>query len=225
MATSITNTSVTTDDLTVDTSTLNVPLTSRDGYKLFYGADAKAAFTVLPNTGEIRIGAATTGTSGNYYTEIMSRNGSNLVTAIKADTNGWVTMPQQPHCMLHKSGNQAISAGTPTAVTGWAVSNGLNSMFNSSNNRIIAPVGGTYIVGGGIQFSQAGGVHINILKNSAMIGTDSYLDFGANGSAGAAAYSMVIPMSTNDYISVNVYNTVACNVNQNRTKLWMVKVS
>ena len=49
----------------------NIGLTEREGHHLYYQTDAKAAFTVLPNTGEIRIGAATTGTSGNYYTEIM----------------------------------------------------------------------------------------------------------------------------------------------------------
>ena len=137
MATSITNTSVTTDNLTVDTNVLHVDstnnrvgigtsnplstvhqdvgLSSRDGYKLFYGTDPKAAFTVHPNAGEIRIGAATVGTSGNYYTEIMSRNGSNLVTSIKADAYGIVTKPYQPAFHIQGTG-PSHSASQETAI-------------------------------------------------------------------------------------------------------------
>ena len=113
----VSNNAVLSGDLTVDTSTLKVDssnnrvgignasplsnlhqdigLNDREGHHLYYGTDAKAAFTVLPNTGEIRIGAATTGTSGNYNTEIISRNGGNLVTSIKADAYGRVTEPSQ----------------------------------------------------------------------------------------------------------------------------------
>jgi hypothetical protein len=164
MATSITNTSVTTDDLTIDTNVLKVDsannrvgigtstplstvhqdvgLTSRDGYKLFYGTDPKAAFTVHPNTGEIRIGAATAGTSGNYYTEIMSRNGSNLVTSIKADNYGRVTMPNQPAFGMTTSVNGGMVAANTDIILN-AGYNGGNHV-NTSTGIFTAPVSGRY---------------------------------------------------------------------------------
>ena len=237
MATSITNTSITTDNLTVDTDTISVDSTNnRVGIGTTSPPDHLSVVTTGANAqlsvdrsdgGAGRTVLIHSSTGGQLQTtgSVPLIFGTADIERMRIDTNGYVTMPQQPHCMLYKSGNQAISSGSTTNVTGWAVSNGLNSMFSSSNNRIIAPVDGTYIVGGLIQFSQAGGVHISILKNNAAIGNDSYLDFGANGNAGAATYSIVIPMNTNDWISVSVYNTVACNVNQNRSKLWMVKVS
>jgi len=107
-----------TDGLTVDTDTLKVDstnnrvgigtasplsdlhqdiaLSDREGHHLYYQTDAKAAFTVLPNTGEIRIGAATTGTSGNYFLELVTRNGSTLNTVLSSTKDGEVTKPLQP---------------------------------------------------------------------------------------------------------------------------------
>jgi len=241
VATSITNTSVTTDNLTVDTNTIHVDSANN---RVGIGTTTPNNPLEITHTGSVGAGGLRIGDPSTIASDtgiylrttgdaVIGAAGGNIVfdtnmavqEDMRIDTNGYVTMPNQPHCMLYKSGNQAISSGSTQAVTGWAVSNGLNSMFSSANNRIIAPVGGTYIVGGMIQFSAAGGVHISILKNNAAVGNDSYLDFGANGSAGAAAYSMVIPMNTNDWVSVSVYNTVSSNVNANRSKLWLVKVS
>jgi hypothetical protein len=156
-----------TGDLTVDTNTLKVDssnnrvgigtasplselhqdvgLTDREGHYLYYGADAKAGFTVLPNTGEIRIGAATAGTNGNYYTEIMSRNGSNLITSIKADNYGRVTMPNQPACFAFKSGS---GNGTSDSGAGALNATGTNTgnHFDTSTGRFTCPVAGVYMV-------------------------------------------------------------------------------
>ena len=155
---------------------------------------------------------------------LQLRDGSNNLD-FKIDSEGRFTSENQPNCMIYKSGNQSISSGTPTNVTGWALSNGISSMFDSTNHRITAPVAGTYIVGGIVQFNTAGGAHIAILKNNAAVGNDSYLDAGTNDGVGGVAYSMLLTMSTNDFISMTVYQTVNANVNANRTKLWMAKVA
>lgn len=203
-------------------------------------AGETGAFIVNPNASgyaAVRIGNSDRATNGDHLIYgasnlgLRSKTGANITVEpgnniqMTVTTEGYVSMPNQPNCMLYKSSNQAIPQTTPTPVTGWAVSNGVNSMFDSTNSRITAPVAGTYIVGGTCQFSQAGGVHIHILKNNSPVGNDGYLDFGANDAAGAAAYSLLFTMAANDFISMTVYNTVASNLTSNRTKLWMVKVA
>ena len=156
-------------DLVVDTSTLKVDssnnrvgigtisplselhqdigLTDREGHYLYYGTDAKAGFTVLPNTGEIRIGAATTGTSGNYNTQIMSRNGSNLVTSIDADAYGRISMPNVPRFLARKNTSSwTVSANTIMVWDNVSIFNGYNigSHYNTSNGKFTCPVAGTY---------------------------------------------------------------------------------
>lgn len=216
MATSITNTSITTDSITAPTVNTNT-LDPTQGYLSIAQQNASG------EGGEIHLA----GSNGNANAVIDNNNGTirflqGSSNRLYIDTNGYVTMPQQPHCMLYKSGNQSVSANTPTNVTGWAVSNGLNSMHDSTNHRIVAPVAGTYIVGGMVQFNQNGGAHISLLKNNAAVGNDSYLD---NVSGASNSYSMVIPMAQNDFVSMSIYMTVNANVNQNRTKLWLVKVA
>lgn len=243
MATSITNTSVTTDDLTIDTNVLKVDsannrvgigtstplstvhhdvgLTSRDGYKLFYGTDPKAAFTVHPNTGEIRIGAATAGTGGNYYTEIMSRNGSNLVTSIKADTNGHVTMPNQPAFMAFKVGNQSVGTSV-VQVTGWNNNLDIGSNWDNSQNRYTVPTAGIYLAGGFYQANQSTGLHFGIYKNGSAYGNDSLLDMVAGAANG---YSVPFAMAANDYFTWVSYCSATSNINANRSKIWVIKVA
>ena len=125
----------------------DIGLTDREGHYLYYGTDAKAGFTVLPNTGEIRIGAATTGTSGNYNTQIMSRNGSNLVTSIDADAYGRISMPNVPRFLARR--NQSSWSPSTNATMVWdntSIFSGYNigSHYNTSNGTFTCPVAGTY---------------------------------------------------------------------------------
>lgn len=223
MATSITNTSVTTDNLTVDTNVLHVDstnnrvgigtstplstvhqdvgLTSRDGYKLFYGTDPKAAFTVHPSTGEIRIGAATVGTSGNYYTEIMSRNGSNLVTSIKADNYGRVTMPNQPSFMAYGGWNYQAST---YIWQGFAtVDHNIGSHWNNSTGRFTAPVAGRYMIYATAHHSTASTYHLwAFLKNGSLGGGNWVQSYDVNGGNHTTSKTQVWNLAAGDYLEV-----------------------
>jgi hypothetical protein len=222
-------------DLTVDTNVLKVDssnnrvgigtasplsdlhqdigLTEREGHHLYYGTDAKAAFTVLPNTGEIRIGAATAGTSGNYNTEIMSRNGSNLITSIKADAYGRVTMPNQPHVRATvASGTTAInftSNGNTTVPYNQILENN-GSHFNTGNHLFTCPVSGVYAVYAALQASnvvQAIGQvapNLSIQRNSTR--TSGTYDWVAQANYKKLECTAFIKCSANDTLAINLYD-------------------
>ena len=238
MATSITNTSVTTDDLTVDTSTLKVDatnnrvgigtstplstvhqdvgLTSRDGYKLFYGTDPKAAFTVLPNTGEIRIGAATVGTSGNYYTEIMSRNGSNLVTSIKGDNYGRVTKPNQPGFSVRQQAQGGIDCSSTDYIAFRHIHTtffNTGNHFNSSTGMFTAPVAGNYVFGAAIRYDSFTGnyAYASIYKNSSTLYSRELTSL--TGNYLHLSIHCIMNMSANDTCHVALRNSGDSSIN------------
>lgn len=125
-------------------------------------------------------------------------------------------------CMIQKNGNQALSAHTPTPITGWSHIQGDSSMFDSTNSRITALAAGTYIVGGVVQSNQINGIHLGLLKNNASVGSDYWLDMS---DAAGVAYSKMFQMNANDFLSMTCYMTVAGNINQYRTQMWMAKVA
>lgn len=125
-------------------------------------------------------------------------------------------------CMIGKNGNQALSAHTPTNITGWSHIQGDSAMFDSTNSRITALAAGTYIVGGVVQSNQLNGLHLALLKNNATVGSDMWLD---GGNVSGIAFTKMFQMSANDYLNMRCYMTVAGNISQNRTQMFMAKVA
>ena len=235
MPTSITNTSLTTDNLTVDTNTIHVDSTNnrvgigtasplselhqdiglndREGHYLYYGADAKAGFTVLPVTGEIRIGAATAGTSGNYSTEIMSRNGSNLVTSIKADNYGRVTKPNQPAFHIqgtaaaHTAGNETAVYYVSTPTIKFNVGNhGVGGTASATSGKFTCPASGIYLVcctwyRGGSATAYMG----TIVKKNAASEYSYWYNNASNYGDASVGQTAMIQCSTNDVLQQYVY--------------------
>jgi len=249
MATSITNTSVTTDNLTVDTNTIHVDSTNnrvgigtasplselhqdiglndREGHYLYYGADAKAGFTVLPITGEIRIGAATAGTSGNYSTEIMSRNGSNLVTSIKADNYGRVTKPNQPSFWAYCSADTNINVNSGTPVQFDSERFDVGSNFDTSTYTFTAPVTGKYFLSAGCRIdlidTAASYYRLRMLVSNKEVGSIIDPNFSADLNYYTRDISSVFDMDANDTASVNVLQSAghtSSHVNNNDVYTW-----
>ena len=125
-------------------------------------------------------------------------------------------------CMIQKVGNQALSAHSPTAITGWGHIQGDSAMFDSTNSRITALAAGTYIVGAVVQCNQINGLHCGILKNNASVGSDYWLDMS---DAAGVSMTKMFQMSANDFISLSCYMTVSGNINQYRTQLFAAKVA
>ena len=225
-------------DLTVDTTTLKVDstnnrvgigtasplsdlhqdiaLSDREGHHLYYGTDAKAAFTVLPNTGEIRVGAATTGTSGNYYTEIMSRNGSNLVTSLKTDTYGRVTMPNQP-LFVATSPIVGTSGASPDGGSVYykrwnSVLFNIGSDFNNASGGGVftAPVAGRYYIlmkaGHKVTYGAWCGMYI-YKNNSSVVSFWDQPDASSNGTYNSNNANIILSLAANDTCGVGYHTT------------------
>lgn len=211
-----------TGDLTVDTTTLKVDstnnrvgigtasplsdlhqdiaLSDREGHHLYYGTDAKAAFTVVPNTGEIRVGAATTGTSGNYLTEIMTRNGSNLVTAIRADAYGRITMPNQIAFRAYAAPQTTQAQSTLV----WsATATNIGSHYNTSNGRFTVPVAGSYLFSISMLYPASGSYARLLLAINGQTSTQVADTLtSVSGSYQSSNATAIITLSVNDYVTV-----------------------
>jgi hypothetical protein len=244
MPTNITNTSITTDNLTVDTDTIHV-----DSANNRVGIGTTSPTVPLQVAGDIKesvsganaqISAITDGAS-NYAT-FTATNGSrsysmqirpdqnNAFTIrdetgagnrVLVDTNGYVTMPNQPAFMAFKVGNQSVGT-TVVQVTGWNNNLDIGSNWDNSQNRYTVPTAGIYLAGGFYQANQSTGLHFGIYKNGSAYGNDSLLDMVAGAANG---YSVPFSMAANDYFTWVSYCSATSNINANRSKIWVIKVA
>lgn len=70
---------------------------------------------------------------------------TNNLTAMTIDTNGIITTPKQPMFEVTKGSEQTLSSGSLTLLTFDTEVYDLNSDFDLSNDRFIAPVAGKYV--------------------------------------------------------------------------------
>ena len=233
MATNITNTSITTDDLTVDTNVLKVDsannrvgigtATPTQATLHVAGGGVPARFeSTSASTAYVQFGASAT---TNYGQIAMTGNDMTLRTAYQdrmtIDSNGYVSMPNQPAFMAFKSGNFNVS-NSVVQVTGWNNNLDIGGHWDNSQNRYTVPTAGIYLAGGFYQANQSTGLHFAIFKNGAAYGNDSLLDMV---SGGANGYSVPFQMAANDYFTWVAYTSSASAINQNRSKIWVIKVA
>ncbi len=156
-------------------------------------------------------------------TTTLSLSGSNSLTGdVVIDVDGRVTMPNQPAFMAYKNGNQSLTAHTLTKITGWTEAVDQSNEWDNANARFTATSAGIYLFGILMQPSVVGGTHLQITKNgnNGVYG-DNYLD---GSDVGGMSYTLLMPMSANDYVEYNAYLTLNGNINANRSKVWAVKV-
>ena len=155
--------------------------------------------------------------NGNQETHI----GTNGTQRLVINNSGHITMPNQPAFMAFKVGNQSVGAVT-TQVTGWNNNLDVGSNWDNSQNRYTVPTAGIYLAGGFYQASGVTGLHFGILKNGASYGNDSYLDVVDSSANG---YSVPFSMAANDYFTWIAYCSTTKTINENRTKIWVIKVA
>lgn len=215
MATSITNTSISTDSITAPTVNTNT-IDPTQGYLNI------AQQNTSGEGGEINL----TGSNGNANAVIDNNNGAIRIlqganTRIRVDTNGHVTMPQQPAFMAFKVGNQSVGT-TTVQVTGWNNNLDIGGHWDNSQNRYTIPTAGIYLAGGFYQANQSTGLHFGIYKNGSAYGNDSLLDMVAGAANG---YSVPFSMAANDYFTWVAYCSSTSTINANRSKIWVIKVA
>jgi hypothetical protein len=221
-------------DLTVDTNVLKVDSTNnRVGIGTttptqatlhVAGGNVPARFESTSDaTTYVQFGASAT---TNYGQIAMTGNDMTLRTAytdrMTIDSNGYVTMPNQPAFMAYKNGNQSLTAHTLTKITSWTEASDQSNSWDNATATFTAPSAGIYLFGILMQANVNGGLHCMIRKNgnNGVYG-DNYLD---GGDISGGGYTLLMPMAANDYVEYLAYLTVNGNINSGRSKVWAVKV-
>lgn len=231
MATNITNTSITTDNLTVadnvtvDTDTIHVdssnnsvgigttspakPLHVEGGadYNMIVRSASNRSGLAIhqPGTGALGspLGSALVLASDNTF-----RLGTQSVYNIIMDQSGRVTMPNQPAWFGTHADNYATTFNGGTAfnmIANTANSYNVGNHFDFSTDRFTAPVAGYYLVfGWDIRESgrEATGVGVGVYKNG-FGGSDRVVNSYHQNQRGYA-FSSVISLAVNDWISFGV---------------------
>lgn len=145
------------------------------------------------------------------------------ITDLTIDASGNVTMPNQPAFSAYKNGDQAITSGIVTKITGWTTLFDVGSNWDNANNRYIAPVSGVYLIHLCVQSNTVQGLHMRIEKNgSATWNGDAWLDGGDLNGIDNVYFAEA---NASDVFEAKVYFTTNANVNQSRTRFSVLKVA
>ena len=243
MATSITNTSITTDNLTVDTDTIHVDSTNN---RVGIGTASpnnplEIAHTGSVGAGGLRIGDPSTIASdtGIYLRTtgdaVIGAAGGNIVfdtnmavqEDMRIDTNGYVTMPNQPGCMIYcqsqdinwVAGTQILygnnGATSNTSIKAWDTTNS----FNMTNSQYTAPVAGKYYVSFTANGVYASGVvpRAYVRVNGSDIGHGQHIrgNNAITSDLDHRTYAGIISLAANDIVTVyaayGTWDTFGCN--------------
>lgn len=220
MATSITNTSVTTDDLIVDTNTLKVDSTNNHvGFgtatpqapidaTLAAGNDWVARFQNTTSATPYCVQVYDAPSAANAYPLLQVTNSAGSGTYFRVDSGtGIVTKPNQPSFLMKKysGGSNAIPVNSVWTFDE-ALSN-VGSNANISNGRFTAPVAGTYCfmwhnIGEGSSTVYRSFIRKN---GSSAWGTGSYRlesrNYHSQGYPNASA-QVVVALAATDYVDI-----------------------
>ena len=223
-------------DLTVDTNTLKVDATNNR-----VGVGTASPVSTMDVNGLISLAGNTSRSinyrsgdndilyefdAGDFYRQNIGSSQHEFFTGntnrMTIDSNGYVTMPNQPAFMAHKNGNQTLTAHTLTKITSWTENTDQSNSWDNATATFTAPSAGIYLFGIMMQANVNGGLHCMIRKNgnNGVYG-DNYLD---GGDISGGGYTLLMPMAANDYVEYLAYLTVNGNINAGRSKVWAVKV-
>lgn len=158
------------------------------------------------------------GTRSNHSVTLKT----NATGRLTISTDGYVTTPAQPYCMVGRGSVQSVPSAQSVKILfdTEAVDRGGN--FNTSNSRFTAPVAGDYLIALIVQYTQnVNQCHAGIWKNGGTLGTafDSWVNWGDD--TRAAVMTITLPLAVNDYIEPYTYHAQGSNINleASRTKM------
>lgn len=220
MATSITNTSITTDDLTVDTNTFKVdhannhvgfgtatPQAPIDA-TLAAGGDWVARFqnTTSATPYGVQIYDAPSASNGYPLLQVTNSAGSGTYFRVDSGT-GFVTKPYQPAFRVGKTSAQQDSGGTHPLLTFDVIDYNIGNHFDLSTDKFTAPIAGRYLFGWTLGLYR---------HNSAWMGVYSYknntfLDYSQSFAYSTASWhnfdaSILVNLAVNDTFHIALQN-------------------
>lgn len=137
------------------------------------------------------------------------------------DTNGYITTPYQPSSFATISGTFSNVGGwgiinsTNMGGTSWSTNHNIGSCFNTSTGRFTAPVTGRYLiscvtrVGDGQGQEKSAAIQI-WLNGAGSYSVDWWAGYGPTAGGGyrpTIGGSIIVQLSTNDYINMAQYNS------------------
>ena len=128
---------------------------------------------------------------------------STMVTNMKIDASGRVTMPSQPAFDVHHSGGSYASGTTVTSLDLNTVRLNRGNHYSASNDRFIAPVAGVYVFYyRAIISGTYTNLHIRFRKNGAHIaGGDTHASPTTSGWSQMSS-QILLQLAVNDYVQV-----------------------
>ena len=221
MATSITNTSVTTDNLTVDTNVLHVDSTNnRVGIGTTSPADHLSVVTTGANAqlsvdrsdggaGRTVLIHSTTGGQLQTTGSVPLIFGTADIERMRINSNGHITTPNQPSFLMKKySGGSTAIANNSVWTYDEALTN-VGGHANISNGRFTAPVAGSYCFMWHNIGESSSTVYRSFIRYNASStwGTGSYRlesrNYHSQGYPNASA-QVVVYLNASDYVDIYV---------------------
>jgi hypothetical protein len=147
--------------------------------------------------------------------------------AMRIDSSGYVTMPNQPSFMVSFSATGTVSLLDNTLIPFNNKTTGscydVSGSFNTTTSRFTAPVTGVYLLQVSVTSATSGGYSVKLKKNGSDItnGTDTMAGFMQNdGTSGITMITTVqVQLSSSDYIEAFTRNG-AYTVTKNHS--WML---
>ncbi|MAI17188.1 MAG: hypothetical protein CMH04_00835 [Marinovum sp.] len=222
MATSITNTSVTTDNLTVDTNVFHVDSTNNHvGFgtatpqapidaTLAAGNDWVARFQNTTSATPYGVQVYDAPSASNGYPLLQVTNSAGSGTYFRVDSGtGIVTKPYQPSFLMKKYSGGATAIANNTVWTYDEALTNVGGHANISNGRFTAPVAGSYCFMWHNIGESSSAVYRSFIRYNASStwGSGSYRlesrNFHSGGYPNASA-QVVVYLNASDYVDIYV---------------------